>query len=151
MDGWSRPIDSVNAHSILLAFFLPVNRRWAARFWSAPVLWRFSFGALGANRKRQRTGAVQDAVVRRQIQGFNERSSLSRPVPMNPLRRAGVLDCGDEVFGVAALGQGGRVRGEFRNLERSQSQSGAFADTVTALQNLADRRRIHGEGERNLE
>ena len=61
---------------------------------------------------------------------------------MNPLGRASVLDCGDGVFGVAVLGRGGRVGGVLRSLERRPSQSGDFADSVTALQNLAARRRF---------
>jgi len=42
------------------------------------------------------------------------------------------LECGDGVFGVAALGQGA-----LGDLERCHQQSGDFADSVTALQNLA--------------
>src|SRR5437879_1698355 len=45
-----------------------------------------------------------------------------------------VLDCGDGVFGVAALDRGGSVGDELQSLERSQSQSGDFADSVTAVQ-----------------
>ena len=48
--------------------------------------------------------------------------------------RASVLDCGDGVFGVAALSRGSSVGGKHRTLERSQSQSGDFADSVTAVQ-----------------
>ena len=63
---------------------------------------------------------------------------------MNLGPRASVLDCGDGGFGVAALARDGSVGGEFRSLERGQGQSGDFADSVTALQNLADRRRFRG-------
>jgi len=52
-------------------------------------------------------------------------------------RRASVLDCGDGVFGVAALGRGRCVGDELPDLERNQSQSGDFTDSVTAVQNLA--------------
>jgi hypothetical protein len=64
------------------------------------------------------------------------------------------LDCGDGVFGVAALGRGGHVGGELRDLERYyQSQSGDFADSVTAVQNLAADSKVHGresESEREI-
>ena len=53
----------------------------------------------------------------------------SRPVPMNLIERACVLDCGDGVCEVAALGRAGSVSGEFRSLERCQSQSGDFVPT----------------------
>jgi len=53
------------------------------------------------------------------------------------------LDCGDGVFGVAALGGGNGVGGELRYLERCHSQSGDFADSVTALQNLAAGSTVH--------
>ena len=45
-----------------------------------------------------------------------------------------VLDCGDGVFGVAALGRGGSVGDELQSLERSHRQSGNFADSVNAVQ-----------------
>src|SRR5437667_6890398 len=48
-----------------------------------------------------------------------------------------VLDCGDGVFGVAAFVRRRQAGGEYRKLERGHSQSGDFADSVTALQNLA--------------
>ncbi len=70
----------------------------------------------------------------------------SGSLPMDPLGRASVLDCGDGVFGVAALGRVGSVSGEFWSLGRCQSQSGDFADSVTALQNLADRQRFMRRG-----
>ena len=53
------------------------------------------------------------------------------------------MDCGDGVFGVAALDRRGRVGGELRDVERGQSQSGDFADSVTALQNLAADSSVH--------
>jgi hypothetical protein len=55
------------------------------------------------------------------------------------------LSCGDGVFGVAALGRGSCVRGERRDLKRCQSQSGDFADSVTAVQNLAADSTVHRE------
>ena len=41
--------------------------RFARRFWSAPVLWRFETNIPAA--KRQRTGAVQNAVARHSAVG----------------------------------------------------------------------------------
>ncbi len=58
--------------------------------------------------------------------------------------RVSVLDCGDGVFGVAALGRGGSAGGELPSLDRCQSQSGDFVVYVTALQNLAALRRFMG-------
>ena len=55
----------------------------------------------------------------------------------NPVGARSVLDCGDGVFGVAAFTCARQVGGEPRKLERGRSQSGDFADSVTALQNLA--------------
>jgi len=70
-------------------------------------------------------------------------SSDSRKAP-TPIRAAKlsvnranvrqVLECGDGVFGVAALGRGGSGGDELQILKRSQRQSGDFADSVTALQ-----------------
>ena len=57
---------------------------------------------------------------------------------MNRVRaswRASVLDCGDGVFGVAALGWGSCVDGALPDLDRSHSQSGDSEDSVTAVQN----------------
>src|SRR5881409_3782999 len=60
----------------------------------------------------------------------------------NPVGARSVLDCGDGVCGVAALGRVVRVGGEPQQLERGPSQSGDCADSVTALQNLAAVRRF---------
>jgi hypothetical protein len=51
-------------------------------------------------------------------------------------QRVSVLDCGDGVFEVAALGRGS-WGGAFRDLEPCHSQSGDSEDSVTAVQNLA--------------
>jgi N-acetylmuramic acid 6-phosphate (MurNAc-6-P) etherase len=59
-------------------------------------------------------------------------------------QRDSVLDCGDVVFGVAASGRGSFVGGALRDLERCQSQSGDFADSVTAVQNLAADSTVQG-------
>ena len=61
--------------------------------------------------------------------------------------REGVLDCGDGVFGVAAFGRRGSAGGELPSLDCYQSQSGDFADSVTALQNLAALRRFMGSSD----
>ena len=63
---------------------------------------------------------------------------------MNLRLRASVLDCGDGVFGVAALRRRGHADGGLQSLGRSQRQSGDFEDSVTALQNLAALRRFMG-------
>src|SRR6185369_6660490 len=64
-----------------------------------------------------------------------------------------VLDCGDGVFGVAALDRGGSVGDERRSLERSRSQSGDFADSVTALAHTAachGRSKIYNKNESGM-
>jgi len=61
---------------------------------------------------------------------------------MNLCPRASVLECGDGVFGVAALERIGGTGAELQSLARCQSQSGDFADSVTAVHNLAARWRF---------
>ncbi len=63
-------------------------------------------------------------------------------LPLNLCPYASVLDCGDGVFGVAALDRSGRLGGELWTLDHCQSQSGDSADSVTAVQNLAVLRRF---------
>ena len=70
-------------------------------------------------------------------------SSTSRPA--NQVGARSVLDCGDGVFGVAALARGGQVGGAHRKLGRGHRQCGDFADSVTAVQNLAAVSTAHGK------
>ena len=59
---------------------------------------------------------------------------LAAKLSVNRSKSRQVLECGDGVFGVAALGRGGSGGDELQILKRSQRQSGDFADSVTSVQ-----------------
>ncbi|MCI0539258.1 MAG: serine/threonine protein kinase [Verrucomicrobiales bacterium] len=60
------------------------------------------------------------------------------------------LECGDGVCAVAAFGPSGRGGGDPQQPARGHSQSGDCADSVTAVQNLADDSTAHRQDEPSL-
>jgi uncharacterized delta-60 repeat protein len=88
-------------------------------------------------RSQSESGDFADSVTAVQDAGApNQPCALFKSAKLSADRSSvrEVLDCGDGACGVAALDLGGNGSDELQSLERSQSESGDFADSVTAVQ-----------------